>query len=234
MCGRYTLFTPQPELEERFDAHARGEIEARYNCAPSQQLPVVTNDEPEVLRSLRWGLIPSWADDDSTSFINARSESAREKRSFREAFDRRRCLVPADGFYEWVERAGGKQPYRVAFEDDRPFALAGLWERWRPPQVQTGLDAFGGGAGADDADDGVVESFTILTTEPNDLVADLHHRMAVILDPEEEATWLHGDADEAADVLGPCPDDELVAYPVSTRVNSPANDDPSLIDPVEA
>jgi putative SOS response-associated peptidase YedK len=235
MCGRYTLFTPQPELEERFDARAGGSLDPRYNCAPTQELPVVTNESPDEFRSLRWGLIPSWADDDDTSFINARSETAREKRSFREPFERRRCLVPADGFYEWVERDGGKQPYRVAFADDRPFALAGLWERWRPPQVQTGLDAFGGGERdtADADDHPVVESFTILTTEPNDLVADLHDRMAVILDPDDESTWLHGDPDDAAAVLGPCPDDELVAYPVSTRVNSPANDDSSLVEPVD-
>jgi putative SOS response-associated peptidase YedK len=233
MCGRYTLFTPAERLEERFDARLAVDYEPRYNLAPTQTLPVVRGDDPETFRGMRWGLIPSWADDDDTSFINARSESAREKRSFAEPFERRRCLVPADGFYEWVEADGGKRPYRVAFADDRPFALAGVWERWRPPQVQTGLGDFG--AGGDGSDDGeVVESFAILTTEPNDLVSDLHHRMAAILAPGDEATWLHGDPDEAAAVLGPYPDDELVAYPVSTRVNSPANDDPSLVDPVDA
>ncbi|MFC6770799.1 SOS response-associated peptidase, partial [Halorubrum pallidum] len=122
---------------------------------------------------------------------------------------------------------------------DRPFAMAGLYERWEPPEpetAQTGLDAFGGGVeGADDgSDDDIVETFTIVTTEPNDLVADLHHRMAVVLEPSEEATWLHGDPDEAVELLDPYPDDELIAHPVSTRVNSPAVDAPELIESVGA
>jgi putative SOS response-associated peptidase YedK len=190
---------------------------------------------------MEWGLTPSWAEE-SFDLINARAETVREKRSFADAFERRRCLVPADGFYEWVGGDGesGKTPYRVAFDDDRPFAMAGIYERWEPPTpetTQTGLGAFGGGSG--DGTDGdeesdAVETFSVVTTEPNDLVADLHHRMAVILDPNagEEETWLRGDPDEAAALLDPYPSDELTAHPVSTRVNSPSVDAPDLIEPV--
>ena len=247
MCGRYTLFTPAAELETRFGADF-GDFDPSYNCAPGQELPVIADEDPTAARRMEWGLTPSWADE-SFGLINARAETVREKRSFADAFERRRCLVPADGFYEWVDGGGpdgtdgrgggsGKTPYRVAFEDDRPFAMAGLYERWEPPEpetTQTGLGAFGGGSAEsdDDGTDGPVETFTVVTTEPNDLVADLHHRMAVILEPDEEATWLRGDPDEAAALLDPYPADELTAYPVSTRVNSPAVDTPELIEPVD-
>ncbi|WP_435073506.1 SOS response-associated peptidase [Halorubrum sp. HHNYT27] len=243
MCGRYTLFTAAGDLEARFDADFDG-VEPSYNCAPGQNLPVIAADAPDRATRMKWGLTPAWADE-SFDLINARAETVREKRSFADAFERRRCLVPADGFYEWVDgdadvtddRCRGdsdKTPYRVAFEDDRPFAMAGLYERWEPPEpetTQTGLGAFGGGVGAEfDDGSGPVETFTVVTTESNDLVADLHHRMAVILEPDEEATWLRGDPDEAAALLDPYPADELTAYPVSTRVNSPAVDAPDLID----
>ncbi|WP_435184344.1 SOS response-associated peptidase [Halobellus sp. EA9] len=235
MCGRYTLFTPADELEARFDATFAEPPGPRYNCAPGQSLPVVRNDAPDTFRRLKWGLIPSWADDESAGNdrINARAETLSEKASFSEAYERRRCLVPADGFYEWVQEGETKRPYRVALDDDRPFAMAGLWERWEPSHAQTGLGDFGGG-GAADTDPEAVESFAIVTTEPNDVVADLHHRMAVVLDPDEEETWLHGSTDEAAALLDPHPGDEWTAHPVSTRVNSPANDDPSLIEPAES
>lgn len=234
MCGRYSLFTPQADLRARFDAEPTRSLEPRYNCAPGQELPVIRDDTPGRIDFLRWGLIPSWADDESVGnrLINARSETVREKRSFRDAYESRRCLVLADGFYEWVAGDdGSKQPYRVAFADDRPFAMAGLWERWTPKQTQTGLGDFGGGG--PDRDPDPVESFTILTTDPNDLIADLHHRMAVILAPDEEETWLHGDPEAVSELLDPYPDDNLRAYPVSTRVNSPANDAPDLIEEVE-
>jgi putative SOS response-associated peptidase YedK len=230
MCGRYTLFTPQDRLEERFDASFPRNLRARYNCAPGQDLPVLTGDQPDEFSFQRWGLIPSWADNDSTSFINARAETVREKRSFADPFESQRCLVPADGFYEWVEEGGGKQPYRVAYEDDRSFAMAGLWERWTPPTRQTGLGEYGG---AESGDTEPVETFTVVTTEPNDAVADLHHRMAVVLNPDEEETWLHGDPDEAFELLDPAPADGWETYPVSTRVNRPANDDPELVEAVE-
>ncbi|ADQ67175.1 hypothetical protein C499_05448 [Halogeometricum borinquense DSM 11551] len=235
MCGRYSLFTPQEELAERFDATFETPPEPRYNCAPGQRLPVVTDDDPEAFRFLKWGLVPQWADDQSVgnTLINARAETVREKPSFRDAFERRRCLVPADGFYEWVSADNGKQPYRVAFEDDRPFAMAGLWERWKPPQTQTGLGDFAGDGDATDAEPEILETFTVVTAEPNELVSDLHDRMSVILAPDEEETWLHGDAADAESLLDTHPDTEMRAYPVSTRVNSPVNDDADIIEPVE-
>ena len=235
MCGRYTLTTSAADLEERFGATFEDPPDPRYNCAPGQSLPVVADDTPDRFRAFKWGLIPSWADDASVGndLINARAETVDEKPSFADAFERRRCLVPADGFYEWVDGDGGtKQPYRVALEDDRPFAMAGLWDRWEPTHTQTGLGDFGaGGEAAQESD--AIESFTIVTTEPNDVVADLHHRMAVVLDPDEESTWLHGSPAEAAEVLDPHPSEGWRTYPVSTRVNSPANDAPDLIEPVE-
>jgi putative SOS response-associated peptidase YedK len=230
MCGRYTLFVDQEDLEERFGARFAEPFSPRYNMAPGQALPVITNEEPETFQRLEWGLVPSWADDDRGGLINARAETVAEKPSFRAAYERRRCLVPADGFYEWVDDGSGKQPYRVAFEDDRPFAMAGLWERWEPETTQTGLDAFGGGVD-DETDEGPLETFTIVTTEPNELIAELHHRMAVILDPERERRWLT--ADDSADCLEPYPADKLRAYPVSTAVNDPATDDPSLVEPID-
>jgi putative SOS response-associated peptidase YedK len=230
MCGRYTLFTAPERLAERFDAAVPDSLSPRYNCTPGQRLPVLTSDDPDEFGLKRWGLIPAWADDDSTSFVNARSETVREKRSFADPFESRRCLVPADGFYEWVERDGGKQPYRVAYADDRPFAMAGLWERWTPPTRQTGLGEFGGDASGEAEP---VETFTVLTTEPNAVVSELHHRMAVVLAPDEESTWLHGDPEAAFELLEPAPADDWEAYPVSTRVNSPANDGPELIEAVD-
>jgi putative SOS response-associated peptidase YedK len=236
MCGRYSLFTPQDELVDRFGATPERPLEPRYNCSPGQALPVVTDEAPDTMRLFEWGLVPAWAESKSDAgFINARSETVREKRSFAEAFERRRCLVPADGFYEWTETESGKQPYRVALEDDRPFAMAGIWERWYPKRRQSGLTEFGSG-GADDLDpeSTVVETFAVLTTEPNTTVSRLHDRMAVVLAPDEESTWLGADPEAAHALLDPYPDASMQAYPVSTRVNSPHNDDPSLVEAVEA
>ena len=236
MCGRYTLTVEPADLETRFDSRFETPETAtlpRYNMAPGQQLPVITGDDPETIQRLEWGLVPSWADDDSGGLINARAETIDEKPSFRDAYAQRRCLVLADGFYEWVETEGRKQPYRVAFEDDRPFAMAGLWERWESDAetTQTGLEAFGGGVATTDAADGPLETFTIVTTEPNDLVSALHHRMAAILEPEHEREWLT--ADEPRTLLEPYPADEMRAYPVSRAVNDPSTDVASLVDPVE-
>ena len=251
MCGRYTLFTPESELESRFGVAFGDGFEPSYNCAPGEDLPVVTTENPDRATRMTWGLTPSWADE-SFDLINARAETVREKRSFADAYESRRCLVPADGFYEWVDEGdgGGTRPYRVAFEDDRPFAMAGIYERWTPPKpetTQTGLGAFGDGTNADtggadpgdgggDGEDGdrLRETFTVVTTEPNDLVADLHHRMAVILAPDEEERWLRGDPAEAAALMDPFPAAEMEAYPVSTRVNAAGTDGPELIEPVGA
>lgn len=228
MCGRYTLFTPQSELEERFGARAERDLRPRYNCAPGQRLPIVADDEPDAVRLAKWGFSPSWADEEF-ELVNARAETIHEKNSFRAAFERRRCLVLADGFYEWAETGNGKQPYRVAFPDDRPFAMAGIWERWSPPEEQTGLDDFGVDAGDEG---GSVETFAVVTTEPNAVVRDLHDRMAAMLAPDEEERWLRGDPEEARALLDPYPPDELRAYPVSKRVNNPATDAPDLVEEV--
>jgi putative SOS response-associated peptidase YedK len=233
MCGRYSLFAPPGDIEARFDATFAFDFEPRYNAAPSQPLPVITDADPDTIQRMEWGLVPPWAEDRSGhGHINARAETLSETRSFADAYESRRCLVPADGFYEWVSEDGGKQPYRVALPDDDLFAMAGLYERWEPPQRQTGLGEFGTGGG-DGGQDEVVETFTVVTTEPNDTVADLHHRMAVILDTEAERQWLTADVDAAADILAPY-DGAMRSYPVSTAVNNPSNDSPACIEPVES
>ena len=229
MCGRYSLFASQPDLESRFGVSFPFEFEPRYNATPGQELPVITDEEPGRVRRLKWGLVPSWADDSSESHINARSETVEEKPAFADAYGSRRCLVPADGFYEWVDTGSGKQPYRVGFEDDRPFAMAGLYERWTPETRQAGLGDFSDGAGADTGDAGPVETFTVLTTEPNEVVEPLHHRMAVILDPGSESAWLEG-REVPFEPIGA---DGFRSYPVSTAVNDPSNDRPELVRPVQ-
>ncbi len=237
MCGRYSLFTPPGDIEQRFGASFAEEFQPRYNAAPSQSLPVIADASPERIDAKEWGFVPPWADSRSDfGFINARAETLTEKPTFRDAlaqqsrdgFRMGRCLVPADGFYEWVEAGGGKQPYRVTLADERPFAMAGLWAQWQPPQTQTGLNAFTGGSSGDTSPD-QVETFTIVTTEPNDTVADLHHRMAVILDDNETDQWLTGDAEDVAPLLDPY-NGEMEAYPVSTAVNDPSNDSPELVE----
>jgi putative SOS response-associated peptidase YedK len=230
MCGRYTLFTPRKDLEDRFGATFETDFRPTYNAAPGQGLPVIRNDAPDVFSTLSWGFVPSWADDpdERSKPINARAETVAEKPTFREAYERRRCLVPADGFYEWAGDEGSKRPYRVAFEDDRPFAMAGVWAAWEGTRNQTALGDFGGG---DDDRTERVETFAVLTTEPNDVVADLHHRMAVVLEPGAEERWLAGES--LPDLLDPHSGDEMHAYPVSTRVNDPANDGPGLVEPAD-
>ena len=235
MCGRYSLFTPPADLARRFDVAVEG-YEPRYNAAPGQSLPVIAGRDTSRVTRMEWGLVPSWADE-RDGHINARAETVGEKPTFRAAFERAdgelaagRCLVPADGFYEWVDEDGGRQPYRVRFDDDRPFAMAGLWSQWRPETTQTGLSAFGDGDGPT-TDPDIVETFAVVTTEPNDVVADLHHRMAVILPAAAESRWLSAGPGEAGDLLAPYPGDGMEAYPVSRAVNDPANDSPELVDP---
>lgn len=220
MCGRYSLFTPPETLAERFDI-AEPELDPRYNCAPGQDLPVIRDGEH--VDGLEWGLVPEWADDDTNANINARAETITEKASFADAFAERRCLVPADGFYEWTDEG----PYRVAYEDDRPFLMAGVWEAWTP--AQTGLDAFG--AGEPETPD-PQERFAVVTVEPNDVVGDLHHRMAAIIPPDRATEWLTADTDTAQSLLEPASGDEMRAYRVSQAVNDPSNDDASLVEPV--
>ena len=216
MCGRNSLFAPPEALEDAFGAEivTDGGYVPRYNIAPGQPLEVVTNEAPDEIDELRWGLVPPWADGPGDGLINARSETAHEKRPFADAWESRPCLVLSSGFYEWQARSGGpKQPYRVHRRDDPAFAMAGLWEVW-------------------EGDDQTVPCVTILTTEPNDLVAPIHDRMPVVLPGGTESAWLAGDPDERAELCRPYPEDDLEAYEISTRVNDPSNDDPSVIEPL--
>lgn len=241
MCGRFSLFLPADEIEERFGVAFRESFQPRYNAAPGQHLYVVRDDDREHVRTARWGLVPSWSDDDSSGIINARSETVAEKPAFRSAYRSRRCLVPADGFYEWRAEEAGKQPYRITVEDGAAFAMAGLWETWTPETTQTGLSDFGSGAGdagGDGRDGGAALSgapeplvtFTILTREPNAFMRDYHDRQPVVLDEDEESSWLDGASVEEVDGPGP---DAFETYPVSTAVNSPANDSPAVVEPVD-
>ncbi len=222
MCGRYSLTTPVEAVGRLFEVAERPNLPPRYNIAPSQEAPVVHSDAAggRVLAPMRWGLIPSWAKEAKIGYrmINARAETVAEKPAFRSAFRHRRCLVPADGFYEWRRLGTSKQPYRITRADGAPFAFAGLWERWRAPDGAT------------------VDSFTIITTAANELLRPIHDRMPVILDPADHGPWLDTDGvapAAAARRLVACADAELAAVAVSTRVNSPKNDDPACIAPLD-
>jgi putative SOS response-associated peptidase YedK len=219
MCGRYMLTSPVEALRQLFMFEQRPNLMPRYNIAPTQDVPIVrlTRDgSARELVTVRWGLVPFWADDLSIGnrLINARCETVHTMRAFREAYSRRRCLVPADGFFEWQKQGKLRQPFLIRRKDQVPFAFAGLWERWRQP-------------GADDA---VVRSCTIITCPANDLVAPLHDRMPVILAPDAHARWLDPKTD-ARYLLKPCPSAWLEAFPVDRRLNSPNNDDPECIQP---
>ena len=196
-------------------------IRPRYNMAPTQDAPIVrVTDQDRELTMLRWGLVPSWSDgpDSRYRMINARAETVATKPAFRSAFKLRRCLVPADGFYEWQKYEwqktdGGKQPYRIALQDGELFAFAGLWERWGVPRNE------------------IVESFTIMVTEANEFMHPIHDRMPVILEAADYDQWLQGS--DVEQLLKPFPSDAMTAYPVSTYVNSPKNDDPACIEPLQ-
>jgi putative SOS response-associated peptidase YedK len=221
MCGRYTLSKIQPEVQEciHFD-QAQCELKPRYNIAPTQMAPVIAGRFPTVLKEMRWGLIPFWAKEEKSgySMINARAESVREKPSYRHSFQRRRCLVPADSFYEWQKQPGStrKQPMRILLQSEQPFAFAGLWDQWNSP------------------DDRVIESYTIITSEPNDLIRPIHDRMPVILHAKDHERWLdpaYADTDVLARLFVPFPASEMKTHPVSTKVNNPKFDDPSCGEP---
>ena len=221
MCGRFTFAISPELLAEIFGVKILGDFSPRYNIAPTQQVLVARAGEGgRELASARWGLVPHWADDLSIGarMINARGETLASKPAFRSALKHRRCLVAADGFYEWKKVGAGKQPYLIRFADGRAFALAGLWERWLPQD---------GGA--------AVDSCTIITTTPNDLLRELHDRMPVILPLAAFEEWLRPEplaAPRLEELLRPHPDAEMEAFAVSRRVNSPTNDDPSCIDPL--
>jgi putative SOS response-associated peptidase YedK len=220
MCGRYTLITDLSVIEASFHVQ---EVTAEYrlsnNISPGQQIPAVIHDNKIRLVIFRWGLIPSWAKDPKIGHqcINAKAETVAEKPSFRSAFKKRRCLVVATGFYEWQVRGAHKQPMWIGLKNQRPFAFAGLWEHWTSAEGQP------------------LETCTIITTEPNDLMAPIHNRMPVILSPTSYDQWLDPTFQQIAllnALLRPYPSKELTAYPVSTLVNNPRHDAPQCLEPV--
>jgi putative SOS response-associated peptidase YedK len=221
MCGRFTLFVDPKDLMEAFPGFALPvEWTPRYNIAPTQPVAVIPNNGQNKIEFFRWGLIPSWAKDPAIGnrMINARAETVADKPSFRAAFQRRRCLVLADGFYEWRKEAGrtAKTPMYIRLKSGKPFAFAGLWETWRAPDEET------------------VYSCNIITTEPNTLVAKIHNRMPVILEREAYDLWLDP-AEQSPDRLDawlkPFPAEQMTAYAVSRFVNNPSNDSAECIVP---
>jgi len=213
MCGRFALIVDASVLADVFDVDPPRELQPRFNIAPTQTIPIVRarKDGPRKCAMVRWGLVPSWAKDEKMGarMINARGETVAEKPSFRSAVKTRRCLIPADGFYEWVRTGEGKQPHFIHFTDARPFAFAGLWERWTKGGPEP------------------LDTCTIITTSPNELIEDLHDRMPVILPADRYTEWLEPsplNPDRLQELLVPHPAEGMEAYPVSTFVNKPANE----------
>lgn len=212
MCGRYALHTTD-ELEERYRVEVNEAIRPNYNAAPSQTMPVVTN---EGLELMRWGLIPRWAKDEKIGYklINARSETVFEKPMWKGIVKRNRCLVPANGFYEWQKRGSGKQPFYIHYPDERIFSFAGIWETW----LHEGTEW---------------HTYTILTTAPNKEMEPIHDRMPVILHSEDEAQWLAADTEEEINVLlAPLENGALETYEVSPMANTVRVNDVTLIGPM--
>jgi putative SOS response-associated peptidase YedK len=219
MCGRYELHTHPAALALAFGLPFPPSMRPRYNIAPTQDVPVIRHnkDAERELAHVRWGLVPRWAKDPAigAKMINARSETVAEKPSFRMAFKHHRCLIPADGFYEWKATASGhKQPIHIGMADGAPFAFAGLMERWLSPAGE------------------VLDSCTIVTTQSNALLSPLHDRMPVIIAPAAYTRWLDVANMDVTDLLSPYPAEAMTYYPVSLRINSVRNDDPKLIERV--
>lgn len=218
MCGRFAQRSDPKKLAKEFGVTEVPKVEARYNIAPTQEiLSVRESADGREVTFFKWGLVPSWAKDASMGarLINARSETVTEKPAFREAFRKRRCIIPADGFYEWQRTDGRKQPFFFHLRDERPFGFAGLWERWE-------------GEGGK-----ILNSCTILTTEANEVLRPVHDRMPVILHPDDYELWLDVDLrkhDLAKELLKPYPAEEMLAYPVGTSINSPRSQGAKLID----
>lgn len=224
MCGRFTLTASQSEIATAFALADVPPLEPRYNIAPTQAIATVMQTAPQaerVFRWLRWGLIPSWAKDPSIGnrLINARAETVHEKPSFRSAFRQRRCLIMADGFYEWQRQPKGKQPSYFRLTEQQPFAFAGLWEQWQPEGAEA------------------ITSCTLLTTVANDCLRPVHDRMPVILNPQDYETWLDPtlhDPDRLQSLLHPYPATAMEAFAVSSAVNRPSHDAPDCIQPIAA
>lgn len=223
MCGRYALKASEEELRRLFDFAERPNLAPRFNIAPTQEAPIIRQrrDPPgeRSIGNLRWGLIPPWAQDPKAGppLINARAETLLEKPTFRSAFRRRRCLVPADGYYQWREGDASKQPYLVTRRDDAVFAFAGIWERFGPRQDPAAA----------------IDSFTIITTETNDFLRPFHHRMPVVLSAENYARWLDPDAEaeNLVDLLVAAPNELLSCAPLEHAANSARVDAAELLAP---
>ncbi len=217
MCGRFALFSTEEALAAAFGLEAMPELAGRYNISPSQEILTVRVEQGRmVAEQLRWGLVPFWAKDPAIGqrMINARAETVADKPSFRQALRRRRCLIPADGFFEWKKAAdGGKQPWYISAADSHLLAFAGLWEAWQDP------------------DGDLLRTCTIITATANDLMRDLHHRMPVLVAHSDYGTWLNPEASvaETDSLIAMQPHTRLQAWPVSHRVNNPVNDEPELI-----
>lgn len=227
MCGRYHLNATPAEVGQMFDVDVRDNFPPRYNIAPTQPIPAIRLNErgAREYALLRWGFIPSWAKQSwhekmgSKPLINARAETVAEKPTFRSAFKRRRCLVPANGFYEWRKTDGGKQPYEIAPADGSLFALGGVWET------------------AHDPDGGEIDTAAILTLASGPDVKPLHHREPLVIQPADYQRWLAADERDLGEIealLAAPPKGFWRAHPVSKAVNSPRNDGPDLIAPVAA
>ncbi len=223
MCGRFSLGTPAATLAAQFDLFEAPAWAPRYNFAPTQEVLVVVRDPANSKREPRrhrWGLIPSWAKDPGigNQLINAQAETAATKPAFRVAFRKRRCLILADRFYEWEKEGRHKQPFHIRLRDGRSLAFAGLWEHWEGPEGKA------------------IHSCTILTASPNELLRPLHHRMAVILAPDDYDLWLDPaiqEVDRLQSLQRPYLAEAMTPYPVSTRVNNPANDHPECVESIQ-
>lgn len=231
MCGRFMLKSSIEALHRLFDVEQRPNLRPRYNIAPSQDVAIVrrlagqqagANKTACELASVRWGLIPSWAEDPNVGYkmINARAETVDRLPSFRDGYRKRRCLIPADGFFEWKASAdkgsrAPKQPYLIRRYDQKPFAFAGLHECWQAPSGER-----------------AIESCTIVTTTANRKLASIHHRMPVILCEKDYESWLDPTIEGGA-LLGPCPEDWLETVMIGDRINKPAHDDPSVLEPID-
>ncbi len=221
MCGRFALIASAPRLARLLGLMDVPELPPRYNIAPSQSVAAVRTsrgDRPELVL-MRWGLIPAWSKTPGKDYrmINAKAETLAQRPAFRTAYRRRRCLIPADGFYEWKRLSDRKQPYYFSMEDGEPFVFASLWEQWRGP------------------DEDIIDSCAIITTEPNGIVAAVHNRMPAILAEQDYDTWLdpdHQDTNTLDALLKPYDANPMVATPVSAHVNNPRNDDPRCVEPV--
>lgn len=222
MCGRFALSAKTSEVEKLLPGlYSSKDIKPNYNIAPTQQIAIVTNQNPKEIIFAHWGLIPSWAKDKSIAnkMINARAETLHEKPAFRNLISKKRCLIFADGFYEWKRIEGSKKkiPYFIKMKTGEPFTFAGLWDNWRSNENQ------------------LITSTVIITTEPNELMKTIHNRMPVIIAPEERGLWLSDNIDskDLSFLMKPYPTDTMEAYQVSDLVNSPSMNLPDIIKPVD-